>query len=117
MKRNMADLFSVPPLTFCVRGEAFLWEEFRNTFHEQQVALPESRDELSTIIYRFFEGLTGHSVLEEEHFYIEKYSHGGMSSGYIEPECWRDGGRIYEHISRSYYRAMEADSRVLQTNP
>lgn len=52
--------------------------------------MPETADELVALIEATFESLTGHTISESEIFFIERFSHGGMSSGYVSPEFWMD---------------------------
>ena len=72
-----------------MRGDPYLWNEMRDHFAE--TPLPETADELIDLIETTFEQLTEHSISEEKkHIFIERLSHGGMSSGMISLEFWRD---------------------------
>jgi molybdenum cofactor cytidylyltransferase len=44
----------------------------------------------SGIIEEAFEALTGHTLSHPDPFYVERYNHGGMSSGCVCPKFWRD---------------------------
>lgn len=54
------------------------------------VGCPETAEELVAIVEATFEQLTGHSISHRDYIYLEKYSHGGMSSGMVSPGFWRD---------------------------
>jgi hypothetical protein len=61
-------------------------EEFRG------VPLPESSRELSSAIEEAFLKLTGYPVSYTQHVWLERHAHGGMSSGGIATEFWRENG-------------------------
>jgi len=42
------------------------------------------------VIEKAFEELTGFPLSHCDAVYVEKYSHGGMSSGYVNPKFWRE---------------------------
>jgi hypothetical protein len=50
----------------------------------------ESAEAVRAIIEGVFAELTGHALSHLAPIFIERYSHGGMSSGHVCPEFWRD---------------------------
>jgi molybdenum cofactor cytidylyltransferase len=52
--------------------------------------LPETEAELEHEIVRMFKHLTGRSFNERREFHVPKYDSGGMSSGFISPQFWRN---------------------------
>lgn len=86
--RMVASLFDKEPMHWGLRGDPYLWREM--SAHFEQTPLPDSADELISLIETTFEKLTGHSISEREMFFIERFSHGGMSSGHISPDFWRE---------------------------
>lgn len=58
-------------------------DHFRNT------CMPGSDEGLAGFVEDAFHTLTGHELHGKEDFYVEKYSHGGMSSGFVNPRFWR----------------------------
>jgi hypothetical protein len=52
--------------------------------------VPETEEALIAEIEAAFQELTGSPITHTESIYVERFSHGGMSSGYVEPEFWRD---------------------------
>ncbi|MCW8091334.1 hypothetical protein [Alteromonas sp. ASW11-130] len=104
MKRKFADLFAVPPRTWGARGEPFLWEDIRLHAINNKIPLPDCIEFLGEQLNTLFEDFTGHSPKEHEWFYVDKYAHGGMSSGHIDPAGWREGGEIFEYIRQNFIR-------------
>lgn len=74
-----------------MRGDPYLWEEMRVYF--EAVPLPETAVSLHARIKDAFTSLTGHPFpTETDHtpIRIDRLAHGGMSSGFISPDFWRD---------------------------
>jgi hypothetical protein len=113
MKRTFADLFAVPPLVWGARGEPYLWEDMRLYFIRVNAPAPESLEYLETEVQRLFEAFTGHSIHERDWFHVEKYAHGGMSSGHIEPSCWREEGKILHHLKQNLILSNGADKLTI----
>lgn len=95
MRAVVADLFRDPPVQWGLRGDPFLWDDMRS--HLENLKIPETSSELDAILGKAFRELTGHSMSEECDFHLEKYSHGGMSSGYISMEFWNGQARQVLH--------------------
>ena len=87
-KETVALLFQEEPSQWGLRGDPYLWREMRS--HFERVPLPAAADELSALIETTFELLTGHPISTGSHIFIQRFSHGGMSSGYISPDFWRN---------------------------
>ncbi len=87
---NFDKLFSYEPDSWGLRGDPFLWNEMKE--HLKGISVPKRDSEIYEILSDAFQSLTGHSIESDEHFFLERFAHGGMSSGYIEPEFWRTRG-------------------------
>jgi hypothetical protein len=87
-RRTIADLFEERPFQWGLRGDPHLWNAMVDYF--SQTPLPANADELEERIGRAFLELAGRPIASPEPFFVEKYAHGGMSSGYIDPAFWRD---------------------------
>lgn len=85
---TIAGLFKEEPFRWGLRGDPYLWREMRVQFNE--TPLPASTRELAALIEEAFTSLTGHPLSETEAFHIERFSHGGMSSGMVSPKFWRE---------------------------
>lgn len=88
LSKTVASLFEKEPIQWGLRGDPHLWREMRLQF--DRTPLPATADELAALIESAFGSLTGHSISESRPFFVERFSHGGMSSGYVSPEFWRD---------------------------
>jgi hypothetical protein len=86
--KSIATFFEEKTYQWGLRGDPHLWNEMSE--HFAHIPIPDSADELVHLIEAAFELSTGHSILEEANFYVERFSHGGMSSGVVSPEFWRD---------------------------
>lgn len=69
-------------------GDPWLWREMRGRF--EGVPLPADSDELAGMIERMFQELTGEPVTHPDSIFMARYAHGGMSSGRVVPEFWRE---------------------------
>lgn len=90
MTATISSLFSPEPDQWGLRGDPYLWQELAEYFGG--VPLPGASRELAAALERAFLELTGHPVSYSKHFRIEKHAHGGMSSGGISTEFWRESG-------------------------
>jgi hypothetical protein len=84
----VVSLFEEEPTRWGLRGDPYLWKEMKE--HFRHAPMPDTADELVALIKATFESLTGHTISESEIFFIERFSHGGMSSGFVSPEFWMD---------------------------
>lgn len=84
----VAELFQDEPQRWGLRGDPYLWREMR--LHFEGIACPVTPDDLASLVEEAFEKLTGLPLSHADHIYVERYSHGGMSSGYVNPKFWRE---------------------------
>ena len=45
---------------------------------------------ITALIEQIYQQLTDASLTDQEPIFIERYSHGGMSSGYVSPKFWAE---------------------------
>lgn len=69
-----------------LRGDPFLWKEMEITL--ANTPLPRTTQALKNLIELEFKQSTGYDVTAGESIYLEKFAHGGMSSGEIAPSFW-----------------------------
>ena len=86
--KYIGDLFEEEPIQWGLRGDPFLWKKMRLHFSELQ--LPEDITTFENILTREFLELTGHPITYKEIFSVKEFAHGGMSSGGISTEFWRE---------------------------
>jgi hypothetical protein len=81
-------LMTPEPQQWGLRGDPYLWIEMVN--HLATTKMPDSTDDLIAIIEKAFCELTAYPIARRDSFFIEKYSHGGMSSGHVDPQFWKN---------------------------
>lgn len=86
---TIASLFTKRPWQWGLRGDPYLWQELETQLGEQP--LPDTVEEFAHLLATAFEALVGLPLNStEHHHYLERHSHGGMSSGLISFEFWRE---------------------------
>lgn len=86
---TLAALFHNEPETWGLRGDPYLWREMRDA--AEHLPLPESARELTRVISALYAALTGSSMGAGD-VLVERFTHGGMSSGMVSSEYWRERG-------------------------
>lgn len=86
--RTVAQLFEPEPRTWGLRGDPYLWRQMRERF--ASTPWPAGVEELERQIGEAFAALTGRPLATPEHFFVEAFAHGGMSSGLVDPSFWRE---------------------------
>ncbi len=82
-------LFDPEPQTWGLRGDPYLWRALRA--HLAGRDIPPSPGELAGLLYQAFRELAGTDLDSDPatSVYREQYAHGGMSSGMISLDAWR----------------------------
>jgi hypothetical protein len=86
---RVSALFDPEPQTWGLRGDPYLWRAFRAHLAGQDI--PASPGELASLLHQAFRELAGTDLASDPaaSVYLEQYAHGGMSSGMISLEAWR----------------------------
>ena len=84
----IGDLVEEEPDQYGLRGDAYLWREMR--VHFAEVPLPGTACELADQLAHAFLVLSGHPLSSSQSFRVERFAHGGISSGQISPGFWRN---------------------------
>jgi hypothetical protein len=86
---TIAVLFDPEPDTWGLRGDPHLWRALRRRLADEP--MPSSPDEVTRLLHTAFAELTGSDLASDpaELVYREEYAHGGMSSGMISLDTWR----------------------------
>lgn len=88
---TLGNLFKANPSGWGLRGDPYLWAEFAARF--ENVPMPVSESALRSQLYTAFKEITGVAITSPQRsVYIARFAHGGMSSGHISPEFWREQG-------------------------
>lgn len=88
MPHDLSELFDEEPPRWSLRGDPWLWREMRERF--QGTPVPASSNELAEVIGRMFKELTGKPITHPDYIFVARYAHGGMSSGMVVPQFWRE---------------------------
>jgi hypothetical protein len=85
---NMSQIFGKHPEQWGLRGDPSLWAELQTHFESNEMpkSVSEFRAELETLIQQ----LTGCDFDSDESVFVPRYDAGGMSSGHVSPEFWRE---------------------------
>jgi hypothetical protein len=98
---TLADLFVIPPgappplpgvkqrdfWQWGMRGDPYLWHALREHFAGEP--LPATEERLDELVAAAFAELTGQPLTTADAFFVQRFAHGGMSSGYVMPAWWR----------------------------
>jgi hypothetical protein len=86
---KVADLFDPEPEQWGLRGDPYVWRALRD--HLSGTDIPTSVDEVVSLLQAAFTELVGLDLVGDpaEAMYLEQYAHGGMSSGGIHLDTWR----------------------------
>jgi hypothetical protein len=85
---NSGRLFEEEPAQWGLRGDPYLWRKMRE--HFRSVPLPTTVEEFEHQLKLAFHELTGNPMSAQQSFFVAEFAHGGMSSGQVCPEFWRD---------------------------
>jgi hypothetical protein len=89
--KSIGNLFRSPPDPWWgLRGDPFLWKDMARVF--RPVDMPESSEALQAMLEASFLVLTSQQINSREAILVQRYAHGGMSSGQIDPDFWREKG-------------------------
>ena len=85
-QENLAVLFEERPEQYGTRGDYYFWEYLQEYFNLNNEMI--TKDEFVTIIKQQFEEISGETLTINARPYVERFSHGGMSSGILCGEFW-----------------------------
>jgi hypothetical protein len=86
--RTIGQLFKEEPLQWGLRGDPYLWREMCAQF--STTPLPHLGSDFDEQIEQAFQRLAGHPLSTPRNFHVREFAHGGLSSGGISPEFWRE---------------------------
>jgi hypothetical protein len=86
---KMAGLFDPEPETWGLRGDPYLWRALRE--HLSETYIPASADGVISLLHAAFGEFAGLDLASDtaSSLYRAQYAHGGMSSGMISLDTWR----------------------------
>ncbi|MGM0877343.1 MAG: hypothetical protein ACQEWV_22065 [Bacillota bacterium] len=87
MKPSVSMIFEQKPDQWGLRGDPYLWDDLQNVF--TTIPLLCSKSRFIQHFKKYFQELTNHPFKTDTDFFgVEKYAHGGMSSGGISIAFW-----------------------------
>lgn len=86
--KAISQLFEDKPTQWGLRGDPHLWEEMR--IRLELIPMPEISADLERILRSVFMELTGGRWDSFESVFVARYDKGGISSGMVSPEFWKD---------------------------
>ena len=104
MNKDLSVVFEDEPKRWGLRGDPYLWAELKEESKGQ--AFPSSVDEIVEIVCIKFASVSGVPLTYDARPYVEKYAHGGMSSGHLSGLFWI--GRGMAKILENYRAADKA---------
>lgn len=83
---TLARLFEDVPRQWGLRGDPHLWQEMKATLGN--APYPATEEQLTALLEQTYQQLTGIPLTHGDPVFVERHSHGGMSSGYVSPQFW-----------------------------
>jgi hypothetical protein len=87
-EKTIASLFQDEPTRWGLRGDPHLWRDMKATLGD--TTYPDTEEQLTALIEQTYQQLTGVPLTNPDPMFVERYSHGGMSSGYVSPQFWAE---------------------------
>jgi len=106
----ISQLFEPEPEQWGLRGDPCLWEEMKAML--DSVSLPKTSVELERVLRFAFEEITERSWAQLDPIFITRYDQGGMSSGMVCPDFWRNKA-IPLIVSRYQTKGLPGDHSPL----
>ena len=106
MKADLSIIFEDEPKQWGLRGDQYLWAELREECIGKEIPIKE--DEIVRMVCKKFESVSGVPLTYDARPYVEKYAHGGMSSGQLYGVFWigRGMAKILENY-KNYKKAKK----------
>ena len=86
------DLFAEEPEQWGLRGDPYVWTALQERL--AVIPVPDDEQDLEKLLIAAFNDLVRVDVMndlvEDYGVYREEFAHGGMSSGHVHLETWRD---------------------------
>ena len=92
-QKTLSPIFQNEPSRWGLRGDPYLWKEMKKRLENR--TYPDTEEEFLDLLEKTYEQLTGRSIKDQPSMFsvlIERYEHGGMSSGHVSPQFWIETG-------------------------
>jgi hypothetical protein len=103
--KTLSTIFQEQPARWGLRGDVYLWNEMRDTLGGH--TYPSTEAQLTVLLEQTYQQLVGAPLGNRDAIFVERYSHGGMSSGYVSPQFWVETAiPLLQARYRETYRAI-----------
>ena len=100
----VGELFENEPDQWGLRGDQFLWQEFKEKLSDQP--LPEDVHQLERLLENCFFEATGRSLSFSSEFFVDRLAQENMSRGGISGATWRY--RFFPLVIARFQEARQA---------
>ena len=87
-RKKLSDPFQEEPYQWGLRGDPHLWREMKSII--DSLEYPPTDEQFLLLIEHLYQQLVGVPISQTEPVFVERYSHGGISSGYVSPKFWQE---------------------------
>jgi len=100
MSKDLSLIFETKPDKWGLCGDPFLWDEMQEHCVAHPLNVYDSK--IARFVCEYFEKVTGNPLTIDAEYYVERFAHGGMCSGYVCGEFWISKGipRLIENFHR-----------------
>ncbi len=105
--KKSAQLFQDTPAQWRLRGDPYLWRDMLDTLGDY--AYPPTEEQFTILLEQTYAQLTGAAHTDQNPMFVERYSHGGMSSGYVSPQFWAE--KAFPLLRERYRKSKEGTSK------
>lgn len=116
MDYSVSIIFNYKPNKWGYRGDPYLWDRLQQSFKTIPLPCPETI--FMQHFDKFFLEITNHPSTNEADFFVEEFSHGGISSGFISIKFWQVSAlpllitklRYFNNIDASIFSPVNSPS-------
>ena len=85
-RTKIIELFNTTPDQWGLRGDPYLWQEIKMKL--AHIDMPATEQALNQLLFQTYQAATGYPISYQQPFPVERFNHGGMSSGFVDPVYW-----------------------------
>lgn len=85
-EKNLLGIFRDEPAQWGLRGDPYLWNEMKDVLGAHPC--PGTEEQFTMLFEQTYTQLTGTPFANQDPVFVKRYSHGGMSGGYVSPQFW-----------------------------
>lgn len=89
-EKDLSVIFERKPTQWGLRGDPYLWEEMKDHCVGESLDIDDYG--IAAFVGEYFEKATGKALSFDTDVYVERFAHGGMSSGSVSGSFWLSKG-------------------------